>query len=128
MVHFEGRYLRWNHVLGVALFCVSSFIQFSSHRILANLRKDKKGRIVTFKHSIPRGSLFDLISSPHYFSEILIYLSLCLVFAGQSTTWWMVCYFVMSNQVVVGLFNHHWYQENFTDYPKSRKAVLPYLL
>ena len=115
-------------MLGVALFLASSYLQFSSHRILANLRRDSSGRIVTLEHSIPRGSLFELISCPHYFAEILIYLSLCLVFAGQSTTWWFVCCFVLINQVIVGLFNHHWYHKKFEDYPRRRKAVFPYLI
>jgi 3-oxo-5-alpha-steroid 4-dehydrogenase 3 len=110
------------------MFGVASVLQFKSHAILANLRKDLKGRVVTYRHSIPRGGLFEHLSCPHYFAEILIYMSLCLVMGGKSSTWWMVCAFVVINQLIVGLFNHHWYLETFKDYPKQRKAVIPFLL
>ncbi len=86
------------------------------------------GRVVTYQHSIPRGDWFELVSCPHYFAEILIYLSLSLVLSGRSTTWWMVCSFVVTNQIIVGLFNHQWYLDNFKDYPKARKAIIPFVI
>lgn len=115
-------------MFGVTLFAMASVMQFQSHSILAKLRKDKKGQVVTLKHSIPRGSLFHWLSCPHYFAEILIYLSMGIIFNGKSMTWLMVCCFVVLNQIVVGLFNHQWYLDTFKDYPKNRKAVIPYLL
>lgn len=42
-VHIRGHFLTLNHVAGVLLFISASLIQFQSHKILANLRKDKKG-------------------------------------------------------------------------------------
>lgn len=116
------------HIIGVLLFLWSSYIQFDSHRILANLRKDTKGRIYTTKHSIPRGKWFDLVSSPHYLAEIMIYLAITIVLGGQSQTWWMVFLFVVTNQTFVGMFNHKWYLKTFEDYPKSRRAIIPYVL
>lgn len=86
------------------------------------------GRVVTQKHLIPRGGLFDLVSCPHYFAEILIYISINLIFHGRSTTWWMICCFVAINQIIAGLFSHHWYLQTFKDYPKQRRAVIPFLL
>lgn len=138
-----------SHILGIAGFVGSSYMQFKSHAILASLRKDSKGKlirfsdslhdqvvallpltgnVVTYQHSIPRGDWFEVISCPHYFAEILIYLSLSVVLGGRSTTWWMVCCFVVTNQLIVGLFNHQWYIDTFKNYPKSRKAVIPLLL
>ena len=83
---------------------------------------------MTYGHSIPRGHWFELVSCPHYLAEILIYLSLCVVLNGRSSTWWLVCCFVATNQLIVGLFNHHWYQKHFEDYPKRRKAVFPFVI
>lgn len=127
-VSFTGHFITWNHAFGITLFAAASILQFQCHKILAKLRKDKSGHVVTLKHSIPRGSLFDTISCPHYFAEILIYLSMCIIFNGKSMTWLMVCCFVILNQIVVGLFNHQWYHDTFKDYPKNRKAIIPYLL
>ncbi|CAG2114371.1 unnamed protein product [Medioppia subpectinata] len=117
-----------NHVIGVSLFLFFSFVQFKSHVILAELRKDSKGRVVTYGHSIPNGHWFEYVSCPHYLAEILIYLCLSLVLSGRSSYWWLVCSFVVANQVVVGLFNHKWYLQHFHNYPKHRKAVFPFVL
>ena len=117
-----------SHIIGVALFIWASYVQFDSHRILANLRKDSMGRVITTKHSIPRGKWFDLVSSPHYMAEILIYLAITIVLGGKCLTWWMVFLFVVTNQIFVGKFNHSWYLNTFKDYPKSRRAIIPYLI
>ncbi|XP_054163761.1 polyprenol reductase-like [Oppia nitens] len=119
---------RLNHIIGSVLFLIANLIQFKSHSILANLRKDRNGRVVTFQHSIPRGSLFELVSCPHYFAEIVVYFSLAVVLAFQSPNWWLVFAFVTTNQLIVGLFNHYWYLKRFPDYPSKRKAVIPFLL
>lgn len=116
------------HIIGVVLFLTASYVQFDSHRILANLRKDTTGRIYTTKHSIPKGKWFDLVSSPHYMAEILIYLSITIVLSGRSLTWWMVFLFVVTNQIFVGMFNHSWYLKTFENYPKTRRAIIPYVL
>ena len=31
-------------------------------------------------------------------------------------------------QAVAALMSHFWYREKFTNYPKARKAVLPFIL
>lgn len=116
------------HMIGVILFLWSSYIQFDSHRILANLRKNTKGRIYTTKHSIPRGKWFELVSCPHYMAEIMIYLAITIVLGGRSLTWWMVFGFVALNQIFVGKFNHTWYLKKFKNYPKTRRAIVPYVL
>jgi hypothetical protein len=66
--------------------------------MLANLRKDKKGSIVTLEHQVPRGHWFELVSSPHNMAEILMYLALTFILFG-SNTWPVVFLWVLSNQV-----------------------------
>lgn len=117
-----------SHLIGIALFAWASYVQFDSHRILANLRKDKSGRVVTTKHTIPAGKWFDLVSCPHYMAEILIYLALTIVLSGKSFTWWLVFLFVVTNQIAMGKFNHSWYLRNFKNYPRYRRAIIPYLV
>ena len=79
-------------------------------------------------HYIPSGHLFRWVSSPHYLCEILIYLSLCLVVQWKNL--YLVCatVFVICNQASASLSVHSWYRQTFKNYPKDRKAVLPYLL
>ena len=54
--------------------------------------------MISYSHVIPSGGLFELISCPHYFAEILIYIALLIVQCGLSTTWWLVVCFVVINQ------------------------------
>lgn len=69
--------------------------------ILVNLRKDSKtGEVKTENHLLPTGGFFNIISSPHMFFEILMYVVL-LGLLRQSVTWKLVVIWVFSNQVRV---------------------------
>jgi hypothetical protein len=72
--------------------------QYKATVLLANLRKDRKGSIVTLQHQVPHGDLFELVSSPHNLAEILMYLALTFILLG-SNTWPFVFLWVLSNQV-----------------------------
>ena len=86
------------------------------------------GAVVNKEHHIPHGDLFEYVSCPHYFCEILIYLSLNIVYWWSNTMMIWLFVFVFANQVISGYFSHKWYKENFPKYPKERKAIIPYLL
>ncbi|KAI1307999.1 Polyprenol reductase [Halotydeus destructor] len=126
-IYFGALFNKWHYAGGLILFLSASYLQYECHSILANLRKDNKGQVISYQHSIPESGLFEYVSCPHYFAEILIYLAINLIFLGQSMTWWMVCTFVIINQIIVGLFNHQWYHQTFDNYPQSRKAVIPFI-
>lgn len=77
-------------------------------------------------YKIPRGGWFELVSCPNYFGEILEWLGWALM------TWsWPGFGFFMytcANLVPRARANHVWYLEKFAeDYPKSRKAVIPFV-
>lgn len=118
----------WNHVVGTLLFLWAFSVQFDSHLRMASLRKDGTGKVVTTNHKIPRGGWFEVVSCPHYFSEIMVYNALTLILWRPNLTWWLMMAWTWSNQIAVSLLCHGWYKENFPDYPKSRKAVFPFLL
>lgn len=100
--------------------------QYKSNMIFVDLRKDEDGKQVTEEHRIPTGRLFHLVSSPHYFCEILMYVVIfCIV--PQSSSWMYCTLWVISNQVSNALLTHKWYQESFKNYPKSRKAIIPFI-
>lgn len=86
------------------------------------------GEVVSYGHKIPTGGPFEYLSCPHYFAEMLIYFAINLVQSGQSLTWWLVCAFVVINQLLMGLINHQWYRAEFRLYPSHRKAVIPFLI
>jgi 3-oxo-5-alpha-steroid 4-dehydrogenase 3 len=113
------------------VFLFASYSQYKSHLILSELRirRSENGKqIINYSHSIPNGRLFDLVSCPHYFTEIVIYL--CIYSLSHFNNLWAVLVlWVLVNQTIAGLLTHEWYCLTFGDkYPKSRKAIFPYLL
>ncbi|XP_075212268.1 polyprenal reductase [Lycorma delicatula] len=117
----------WVIALGTFIFLWAWYHQFLSALILANLRKNKTGAVVTLKHGLPQGDLFEFVSSPHLLCEMLMYFGLWLILWGNSV-WPYVFFWVLSNQMETALLSHWWYLSEFRDYPKERKAFIPYLL
>lgn len=68
------------------------------------------------------------MSCPHYFFEILIYVAFLFIGGLQHSTLFSIVVFVVDNQLVAGYINHLWYQSTFPDYPKSRAAVVPFII
>lgn len=73
-------------------------MQLESNFILARLRKNQYGDVVTKEHKIPIGGLFNYISNPLQLTEILMYLMLSGIL-WQASTFHYVTLFVIINQV-----------------------------
>ncbi|CAL8113980.1 unnamed protein product [Orchesella dallaii] len=115
------------HVVATLLFFYGSWVQYQAHVGFANLRKDKNKTVVSMKHQIPRGGLFELISCPNYWGEIIVYFAIALLFLFRNYTWNFITIWVVANQLIVGIMNHRWYLSTFPDYPTNRKAVIPFI-
>lgn len=101
--------------------------QYQAAKTLANLRKNRSGAVVTKEHKIPSGGLFDYVSSPHMTCEMLMYIALSLILFSNHT-FKFVLFWVVSNQLESSLLSHWWYLNTFKNYPKNRKAVIPFVL
>lgn len=119
--------LTWCHVTGCPLFVLASMLQHQSMVLLARLRTGKSGNIETLVHKMPTGGWFELVSCPHYFAELLIYISLCVVSGGLSLTWWLVVFYVFFNQALAAQLCHDLYKSKYELYPKQRKAFIPFV-
>ncbi|XP_071342998.1 polyprenal reductase isoform X2 [Trachinotus anak] len=119
--------LDWVHVAGVTLFTAASLLQHQSVVLLARLRTGKSGAVETLAHRVPKGGWFELVSCPHYFAELLIYISLALVFGGLSLTWWFVVLYVLFNQSLAAQLCHDLYISKYESYPRHRKAFIPFV-
>lgn len=108
------------------IFLWSTYMQLRSNYILAGLRKNKHGDVVTKEHKIPFGELFNYVSSPLQLTEILMYLMLSAIL-WQSTTIHYFTIFVIMNQVECAILANHWYRNTFKNYPKERKLLIPYI-
>lgn len=95
-------------------------------RQMAASRRSSTGRVST-SHNIIHSGWFKFVSSPHFFFEICIYISFWLVVPNNLTYHFMLL-FVIVNQVFAGVLTHQWYLNSFKNYPKHRKAIIPYLI
>ncbi len=109
-----------NILFGILIFLTGYVINQIADTKLISLRKENSG------YQIPRGGLFEYISCPNHFGEIIEWAGFALVawnLPALSFAIWTVC------NLVPRTINHHqWYKKQFEDYPQSRKAVIPFLL
>ncbi|KAG7263231.1 hypothetical protein CRUP_036237 [Coryphaenoides rupestris] len=122
------RQLDLGHLSGTALFICASLLQHTSLVTLARLRTGSSGTVKTFDHGVPRGGWFEMVSCPHYFAELLIYVSLSMVFGGLSLTWWTVVSYVLFNQALAAQLCQEFYMRKFECYPRHRYAFIPFVL
>ncbi|XP_047342375.1 steroid 5-alpha-reductase DET2 [Impatiens glandulifera] len=113
----------WRFSGGLVVFLSGMTVNVTSDAVLLGLRgeKDKGGG-----YKIAKGGLFDLVSCPNYFGEVLEWLG----WAFMNWSWAGLAFFVYTcaNLVPRAQAHHRWYLEKFgEDYPKERKAVIPYL-
>ncbi|SCM07686.1 polyprenol reductase, putative [Plasmodium chabaudi chabaudi] len=112
-------------LLSIILFIIGNLIQYDSHVRLAKLRsKALKNNESPYK--VPYGGLFDFVSCPHYFSEILIYFSFFL--SNLDIICILNCLMVLLILIKNGIQTHRWYLKTMQDtYPKQRRIIFPFL-
>lgn len=105
--------------LGLLLFVFGETANFGHHKILADLRRDAKGYV------IPRGGWFEYVACPHYFFEIVAWVGVLLLsrhlFALIALVG-MAGYLLARSRKTLA-----WYREKFPNFPKNRKALIPFL-
>lgn len=108
-------------ILGSLLFLVGLMIHIGSDRRLRKLRETG-----IEAYSIPRGGLFDYVSAPNYFGEIVQWCGWAI--ATWSLPGLAFALFTAANLLPRGLSHHRWYMNTYEGYPPKRKAVIPFLL
>jgi 3-oxo-5-alpha-steroid 4-dehydrogenase 1 len=106
---------------GIIVFFSGMFINWQSDNILIHLRKPGETG-----YMIPQKGLFRLISCPNHFGEIVEWFGYALM--TWSSPGLAFAIWSLVNLLPRALHHHKWYQSIFKDYPKNRKALLPYLL
>jgi len=106
--------------VGIGFFAAGFMIHIWADRNLRHLRdQGEKG------YKIPHGGLFELVTNPNYFGEILEW-------SGWALATWSLAglgfaLFTIANLVPRAYSNRRWYVATFPDYPRDRKSVIPYL-
>ncbi len=110
----------WNVAAGVFLFFAGMIVNQITDSKLIALRAKNAG------YQIPRGWLFTYISCPNHFAEIVAWCAFALAawsLPALTFAVWTIC------NLAPRAFSHHqWYKANFKDYPKERKALIPFLI
>jgi len=111
----------WQFIIGVSIFIFGFIINKMADAKLRNMRLMSREEYI-----IPDGWLFRYISSPHYFGEIIEW-------AGWAIMTWSLpglAFFVFTtaNLFPRAISSHKWYKSYFADYPKNRKALIPFII
>jgi hypothetical protein len=111
----------WQFISGILIFATGYVINKTADEKLRRLRKSSNEDYV-----VPRGWLFEYISCPHYFGEMVEW-------GGWALLTWSVpgltfFIFTVANLFPRAVASHNWYRRKFQDYPSSRKAVIPFIV
>ena len=108
-------------IAGGFLFLLGMAINLKSDNVLLALRHSAKN-----EYSIPTGGLFNYISCPNFFGEILEWTGFAIMTWSPAALAFAV--WTIVNLVPRALDHHRWYWEKFPDYPAERKAVIPFIV
>jgi 3-oxo-5-alpha-steroid 4-dehydrogenase 1 len=106
--------------IGLMLFISGMYINWKADTILIHLRKPGESG-----YKIPKGFLFDKISSPNLFGEIIEWTGFAIMAWNLPALTFMV--WTLANLIPRAKNHHDWYHRNFPEYPKERKILFPYL-
>lgn len=107
-------------IAGSVMWLVGLLMNVHSDHILRNLRKPGETG-----YKIPKGGMFEYVSGANFLGEIMEWTGFAL--AGHSIH---SSAFAISTTVVLtsrAVAHHKWYLTKFEDYPKNRKALIPFL-
>ncbi|CAL8259996.1 unnamed protein product [Merluccius merluccius] len=107
-------------ITGSALWLVGWLVNVHSDHILRTLRKPGETG-----YQIPRGGVFEYVSGANFLGEITEWAGFALAGCSvHSTSFAVFTLVVLASRAVA---HHRWYINKYEDYPKSRKALIPFV-
>ena len=106
--------------LGLALYGGGMWINRQADAQLRALRKEREAG-----YGLPQRGMFRWIDCPNYFGELIQWVG--WGFLCRSAAAWAFAVWTAANLVPRARSHHRWYRERFPDYPRDRKALLPYV-
>ncbi len=110
----------WQFIIGTCIFLLGMGINNWADGVLINLRKPGETG-----YKIPNGGLFNLITCPNLFGEIVEWIGFAILAWNLPAASFAVWTF--ANLAPRAAAHHEFYLKNFKDYPKGRKRVMPFL-
>ena len=126
LAHFSSEYqsgvvANMRLIAGVVLFLAGYVINKYHDSLLIKLRATSARG-----YKIPFGGLFKYISCPNFLGEIISWLGFFLVTLSLPALSFLI--WTLVNLTARAIDHHKWYLKEFPDYPKNRKAIIPYVL
>lgn len=115
------------HLAPLLILMWTQLQQHRAHQILALCRKEQvrsPGASDAPIYVIPKGGLFEFVSSPHYFVEIVFYVTLLFVGRFYAAKLLLVV-FVVINLTDRAYRTHNWYLEKFKSTYPDRYRLIP---
>jgi hypothetical protein len=116
----EGYLLGWRFIGGSLCFAFGLTLNVVSDRQLLRLRSRAGG------YQVPQGPLFRWVSCPNYLGEMIEWFGFAL--AAWSPAGLAFALYTVANLAPRALTHQVWYRNRFPDYPKDRRALIPFLL
>lgn len=104
----------------IAVFIFAELSNFQTHVTLRNLRPPG-----TRVRKVPRGYGFDLVSCPNYLFESLAWTTISILTLSWSAHLFLVV--AVGQMYVWAVKKHKGYRKEFSDYPRGRKAIFPFI-
>jgi hypothetical protein len=105
-------------ICGSILFFTGLYINWKADDLLIHLRQHGETG-----YRIPRGWLFEKISCPNLFGEMIEWLGFALLCWNLPALTFFI--WTAANLIPRALSHHKWYKEKFSDYPVTRRAIIP---
>src|SRR5215469_10789230 len=105
---------------GSVLFLAGLVLNVHSDQLLRHLREPGETG-----YRLPVGGGFRYVSAPNYLGEIVEWVGFAL--AAGTLAAWAFALFTFANLAPRALSNHRWYRERFAEYPRERRALIPFL-
>eukprot|EP00698_Gefionella_okellyi_P024205 TRINITY_DN8474_c0_g1_i4.p1 TRINITY_DN8474_c0_g1~~TRINITY_DN8474_c0_g1_i4.p1 ORF type:complete len:232 (+),score=28.56 TRINITY_DN8474_c0_g1_i4:190-885(+) len=118
--HDDSDIFSISFIVGMTMWVIGFALNLQSDSILRQLRKDKPTG-----YSIPFGGLFDYVTAPNYFAEIVEWTGWAIMTRSIAGTAFAITTFF--NLAPRARTHHLWYKREFPNYPKNRKILIPWV-
>ena len=108
-------------LVGLGLFAAGLAVNHHSDQVLLDLRaRGERG------YAVPGRGLHRLVASPNYLGELVEWTGFAVLTWSPAAA--VFVFWTAANLVPRALANLRWYRRTFPDYPRQRRALIPYLL
>ena len=112
-------------VVGALVWVTALSLNIRSDATIRHLRTSQEAASGEKVYRVPVGGLFRYVTSPSYLTELCAWAGFALF------TWSLASVFILvvsaANLVPRAWATHAWYRARFPDYPRERRALIPFV-